>query len=176
MPGGFPHRGDEVAVQAASGAVRYDISYDPARDRWYMDASWRTDPGEPPAIDWLREMPVLAVDLNYDHLAAWVVLPDGNPAGAPVTVPLMMTGLVSLASRRATAGRDQHREPDGEAPRLPGRGDRRPGLRRRARKAGRIKAVGPHAASAAGPSVGSQAASRPPGSGTGSRRWPITRA
>lgn len=89
----FPYRGDEVAAQAASGAVRYDISYDPARGRWYMDASWRTDPGEPPAIDWLREMPVLAVDLNHDHLAAWVVLPDGNPAGVPVTIPLMMTGL-----------------------------------------------------------------------------------
>jgi hypothetical protein len=89
----FPYRGDEVAAQAASGAVRYDISYDPARDRWYIDASWRADPGEPPAIDWLREMPVLAVDLNHDHLAAWVVLPDGNPAGAPVTVPLMMAGL-----------------------------------------------------------------------------------
>ena len=89
----FPHRGDEVAAQAASGAVRYDISYDPARGRWYMDASWRTDPGEPPAIDWLRERPVLAVDLNHDHLAAWVVLPDGNPAGAPVTIPLMMAGL-----------------------------------------------------------------------------------
>jgi hypothetical protein len=82
----FPYRGEEVAAQAASGAVRYDISYDPARDRWYLDASWRTDPGQPPTIDWLRTMPVLAVDLNHDHLAAWVVLPDGNPADAPVTI------------------------------------------------------------------------------------------
>ncbi len=92
-PVSFPHRGDEVAAQAASGAVRYDISYDPARGRWYLDASWRADPGQPPAIDWLRQMPVLAVDLNHDHLAAWVVLPDGNPAGPPVTVPLMLAGL-----------------------------------------------------------------------------------
>jgi hypothetical protein len=46
----FPHRGDEVAAQAVSGAVRYDISYDPARGRWYLDASWRADPGDPPAI------------------------------------------------------------------------------------------------------------------------------
>jgi hypothetical protein len=38
-------------------------------------------------------MPVLAVDLNHDHLAAWVVLPDGNPADAPVTVPLALAGL-----------------------------------------------------------------------------------
>ena len=47
----------------------------------------------PPAVDWLRERPVLAVDLNHDHLAAWAVLPGGNPAGAPVSVPLMMAGL-----------------------------------------------------------------------------------
>jgi hypothetical protein len=89
----FPHRGDEVAAQAAGGAVRYDISYDPERGRWYIDASWRADPGQPPALDWLRQMPVLAVDLNHGHLAAWVVLPDGNPVGAPVTVPLAMAGL-----------------------------------------------------------------------------------
>jgi hypothetical protein len=92
-PVSFPHRADEVAAQAASGAVRYDISYDPERGRWYLDASWRADPGEPPAIEWLREMPVLAVDLNHDHLAAWVVAPDGNPAGTPLTVPLAMAGL-----------------------------------------------------------------------------------
>jgi len=36
---------------------------------------------------------VLAVDLNHDHLAAWAVLPDGNPAGPPVTVPLALAGL-----------------------------------------------------------------------------------
>jgi hypothetical protein len=33
-PVGFFYRGDEVAAQAASGAVRYDISHDPARGRW----------------------------------------------------------------------------------------------------------------------------------------------
>jgi len=38
-PVGFSYRGDEVAAQAASGAVRYDISHDPARGRWYIDAS-----------------------------------------------------------------------------------------------------------------------------------------
>jgi hypothetical protein len=38
-PVGFAHRGDEVAVQAATGAVRYDITYDPARGRWFTDAS-----------------------------------------------------------------------------------------------------------------------------------------
>jgi len=36
----FPYRGDEVGAQAATGAVRYDVSYDAARDRWHADASW----------------------------------------------------------------------------------------------------------------------------------------
>ncbi len=39
VPARFSYRGDEVAAQAATGAVRYDISCDPARDRWYIDAS-----------------------------------------------------------------------------------------------------------------------------------------
>jgi hypothetical protein len=89
----FSYRGDEVAAQAATGAVRYDISYDPARGRWYLDASWRTAPAPAPAVAELRAAPVLAVDLNYDHLAAWAVTPDGNPAGPPVTIPLALAGL-----------------------------------------------------------------------------------
>ena len=44
----FSYRGGEVAAQAAGGAVRYDISCDPARDRWYLDASWRASPGPAP--------------------------------------------------------------------------------------------------------------------------------
>jgi hypothetical protein len=40
----FSYQGDEVAAQAASGAVRYDISHDPARGRWYIDASWKAAP------------------------------------------------------------------------------------------------------------------------------------
>jgi hypothetical protein len=49
-PVAFAYRGDEVAAQAATGAVRYDISHDPARDRWYIDASWRS-PGPSGAAD-----------------------------------------------------------------------------------------------------------------------------
>jgi len=38
----FPHRGAEWAERVAGRrAVRYDISHDPAKDRWYLDASWR---------------------------------------------------------------------------------------------------------------------------------------
>ena len=89
----FTHRGDEVAAQAATGAVRYDISFDPARGRWYLDASWRTTAAPAVPLEALREHPVLAVDLNHGFLAAWVVLPDGNPAGPPVTVPVDLDGL-----------------------------------------------------------------------------------
>jgi hypothetical protein len=89
----FAHRGNEVAAQAATGAVRYDISCDPVRGRWYVDASWTAAPGPAPCLDELRAHPVLAVDLNHGHLAAWAVTPDGNPAGPPVTVSLALSGL-----------------------------------------------------------------------------------
>ena len=92
-PVAFAYRGDEVAAQAASGAIRYDISCDPARRRWYIDASWRTSPVPAPALEDLRQAPVLAVDLNHGHLAAWAVTPDGNPAGPPVTIPVVLAGL-----------------------------------------------------------------------------------
>ena len=34
-------------------------------------------------LDELQAHPVLAVDLNHGHLAAWAVTPDGNRAGPP---------------------------------------------------------------------------------------------
>jgi hypothetical protein len=91
----FAYRGGEVAAQAAGGAVRYDISFDPRRGRWYLDASWRVPPRPAPALEDLREHPVLAVDLNQGHLAAWTVTPDGNPVGPPVTIALQLTGLAA---------------------------------------------------------------------------------
>jgi hypothetical protein len=48
-----------------------------------------------PGLDDLRGHRLLAVDLNHDHLAAWIVTPDGNPAGPPVTIPLQLDGLPS---------------------------------------------------------------------------------
>jgi len=89
----FAYRGDEVAAQAATGAVRYDIALDPGRDRWYLDASWQLPPQPAPCLEDLRGHRVLAVDLNHDHLAAWTVTADGNPAGPPVTIPLQLAGL-----------------------------------------------------------------------------------
>jgi len=91
----FPYRGGEVAAQAASGAVRYDVSYDPGRDRWHLDASWKVPARPVPSLEDLRGFPLLAVDLNDGHLDAWAVTPDGNPAGPPVTVPLNLAGLPS---------------------------------------------------------------------------------
>jgi hypothetical protein len=91
----FSYRGDEVAAQAASGAVRYDISHDPARGRWYIDASWKAAPAPAVPLDGLRRLPVLAVDLNQGHLAAWAITPDGNPDGPPVTIPLALDGLAA---------------------------------------------------------------------------------
>ena len=42
---------------------------------------------------------MLAVDLNHGHLAAWVITPDGNPAGPPVTIPLALSGLPEPSQR-----------------------------------------------------------------------------
>ena len=48
-PVGFAHRGAEWAERvAARRAVRYDISFDPDRGRWYLDASWTTTPEPAP--------------------------------------------------------------------------------------------------------------------------------
>jgi hypothetical protein len=89
----FSYRADEVAAQAASGAVRYDVSYNPDRRRWYLDASWRLPSAPTPPIRELRDRGVLAVDLNAWHLAAVVVDRSGNPVGRPFTIPLELSGL-----------------------------------------------------------------------------------
>jgi hypothetical protein len=96
-PVAFTYRGDEVAAQAATGAVRYDITLNPASGRWYLDASWKTAPGAVPALDELRRHPVVAVDVNASHLAVAVVAADGNVLGTPVTVPLELAGLPASA-------------------------------------------------------------------------------
>jgi hypothetical protein len=92
-PVGFSYRGDEVAAQAASGPVRYDIIQDPARGRWYIDASWKTAPDPAPSLDDLRARPVVAVDVNHGHLDAAVIAADGNVLGTPATIGLDLAGL-----------------------------------------------------------------------------------
>jgi IS605 OrfB family transposase len=97
----FSYRSDEVAAQAASGAVRYDITYDPAKGRWYLDASWKMPKVATPSLDGLRGHRVLGVDHNASHLAAIVVDPSGNPAGVPTTLGICLAGL-------STTTRDGH--------------------------------------------------------------------
>ena len=94
-PVGFSYRGDQVAAQAHSGPVRYDISCDPARGRWYIDASWKTAPAPVPSLDDLRARPVVAIDVNHGHLATAIIAADGNVLGTPATIGLGLAGLRS---------------------------------------------------------------------------------
>ena len=87
----FTHRGDEWAAQAATGAVRYDVEFDPLKKRWYLHASWRIPVVTPPAEE-LRRQRAVGVDLNADHLDAWVLDEGGNPVGLPHTIPLDLDG------------------------------------------------------------------------------------
>ena len=89
----FTHRGGEVAAQAESGAVRYDVSCDPDRGRWYLDASWKAPARPVPSLDDLAAAPVVAVDVNDGHLAVAVIAPDGNVSGTPFTTALRLAGL-----------------------------------------------------------------------------------
>jgi IS605 OrfB family transposase len=145
----FPYRGEEVAAQTRTGAVRYDISYHPGKDRWYLDASWMTIPEPPVELDQLRHGPVVAVDVNAGHLAAVMLDRSGNPVGAPCTVPLDLAGvaasvrdgrlrsaisaLLRLAKRHGgqavvvedldfADARDEGRERSGQRPQRGGRG------------------------------------------------------
>jgi len=95
----FAHRGQEWADRiGARRAIRYDLSYDPARGRWYLDASWKTTPPPAASLEELRGAPMLGVDLNAGHLAACVLDSSGNPVGEPVSIEVMTSGLA--ASRR----------------------------------------------------------------------------
>lgn len=90
----FSHRGQEWADRVvARRAVRYDITFNLDRGRWYMDASWTTTPAPVPQLDQLRDHRVLGVDLNADHLAACVLDTSGNPVGEPTTIEVATTGL-----------------------------------------------------------------------------------
>jgi hypothetical protein len=95
----FGHRGADWAARVANrSAVRYDLRYDPARDRWYLDASWTTSPGPAPTLEQVRAGRVLGVDLNADHLACCVLDACGNPVGQPTSIEVSTAGLSS--SRR----------------------------------------------------------------------------
>ncbi|MFF3662513.1 hypothetical protein [Streptomyces olivochromogenes] len=103
---GFSHRREEWMDRAtAHQAVRYDIVHDPARDRWYLDASWSTTPTALPTPEDLAATGtrMLAVDLNADHLAACVTDAHGNPVGGPITITTDLTGPTSRRDGRLRA-------------------------------------------------------------------------
>ncbi|MFI5674284.1 hypothetical protein [Streptomyces cellulosae] len=102
----FHHRRQEWLDRVcAHRAVRYDIVCDPVRERWYLDASWSTDTTPPPTPQEIQAAGgrMLAVDLNADHLAAYVLDPHGNPVGEPFTAALELTGPASRRDGRLRA-------------------------------------------------------------------------
>ena len=95
----FSHGGADLAARIAGrNAVRYDLSVDASRGRWYLDASWAITAQQPAELDQLRQGRVLGVDLNADHLASCVLDSSGNPVAHPVTIGVDVRGL--RASRR----------------------------------------------------------------------------
>ena len=92
-PVDFADRADEVAAPATSGAVRYDISLDQEKGRWYLDASWKLEKAGVCSLEDLRSAPVVALDLNHGFLACGVLDLAGNLIGAPVTIELELAGL-----------------------------------------------------------------------------------
>ena len=74
----FPYRGEQVAAQAATGAVRYDISQDAASGRWYLHGSSKRSSTVLPSLDELRRHPVVSVDVNDSHLDVAVLAPTAT--------------------------------------------------------------------------------------------------
>ncbi|GAA1387492.1 IS200/IS605 family element transposase accessory protein TnpB [Catellatospora chokoriensis] len=80
----FAHRGagwrDRVE---ANLAVAYRIHYDPQRGRWYLTASWQQPQVQTIPLAAARAAGMVGVDMNADHLAAWLLDVHGNPVGDP---------------------------------------------------------------------------------------------
>jgi hypothetical protein len=89
----FAHRSQEWAAQVTSGAVRYDITFDPIKKRWYLHASWTRPQVRSLPVHAATVRGVVAVDLNAGHLACWVVDRHGNPVRTPHTIPLDLDGM-----------------------------------------------------------------------------------
>jgi hypothetical protein len=99
----FTHRGGEWADRVAHNqSIRYDIRFDADKGRWYLDASWSA-PTPTVGLDALAGARLLGIDLNADHVAAHVIDIHGNPVGAPITVPLNLTGPTSQRDGRLRA-------------------------------------------------------------------------
>jgi len=83
---------------AARQAVRYDISYDPERDRWYLDASWKPLPNRD--IDELWTGGYSRVE-SHDGTIACVCSMRRLPIGEPLSIG---RGHAGLRASRVTGG------------------------------------------------------------------------
>jgi hypothetical protein len=99
----FTHRSDEWAAQVTTGAVRYDTTFDPAKGRWYLAASWRLAAVQPPSLQALRCHRALGIDLNADHLDCWVLDACGSPVGPPHTIVIDVEGPATTRDGRLRA-------------------------------------------------------------------------
>ncbi|HET9968185.1 MAG TPA: hypothetical protein VFQ68_08095 [Streptosporangiaceae bacterium] len=105
----FSHRGDEAAAQAASGAVRYDVSCDAERGRWYLAASWKKAPAPAVTLEELRAGTIVAIDVNAGHqplVSRSLAGPDARAAPRDDRPP-----------RRGTGDRETRTRPPGQDPR-----------------------------------------------------------
>jgi hypothetical protein len=95
VPVVFSHRTIEWEDRVRSqSAIRYDISFDADKDRWYVTASWGyPEDGLVPPLDALQSGRIIGVDLNADHLTAGIVDQSGNPVGVPSIIALQVAGL-----------------------------------------------------------------------------------
>jgi IS605 OrfB family transposase len=82
--------------QVATGAMGYSITFDPKKSRWYLHASWVSAPAPVPSLGALKNGNTLGVDLNADHLACWVVSPEGTPLGRAIRIELEQSGSATL--------------------------------------------------------------------------------
>jgi hypothetical protein len=73
--------------------MRYDITFNPNKARWYLHASWTRPSVQPMTVQAAVAGGVVAVDLNAGHLDCFVGDRHGNPTGPPTTVPLELDGL-----------------------------------------------------------------------------------
>ncbi|MEU7819453.1 hypothetical protein [Catellatospora sp. NPDC049133] len=81
---GFAHRGQAWRDRVeADLAVAYRIHHDPDRGRWYLTASWQQPTVQVIPLEAAQAAGMVGVDMNDDHLAAWLLDVHGNPVGDP---------------------------------------------------------------------------------------------
>ena len=98
-----------AARVAARRAVRYDITYDSGRGRWYLDASWKTSTrcrclrsrSCAPARCWVS----ISTPITWP---ACVLDGSGNPVGDPITIAVRTAG---SGGHRAVMGGCARRSP-----------------------------------------------------------------